>query len=161
VAECNKGACVTSHVSWGPRSSGDRLTPSEEGGRFNTTEVSSGFSRAENADIGIYSGFGPDMEQGHVNPLAPPVSPPEAVASSGMHPSPVPSSTFLLMSIFLSSFSCISLGASSNPPSLNTKEVVTKIPLPLSNSPPLVASVESQSVLDDSLVRYNLINRSV
>lgn len=135
--------------------------PSEEGGNFNTVEVSSGFSRAENIDIRLSSSFGPDMEQGHINPQAPLTSPPEAVASSGMHPSPVPSSTFPLLSNFLSSFSYISLGASSNPLSLNTKVVVTKIPLPLSNSPPLVASVESQSISDDSLVRYNLRNCSV
>lgn len=101
------------------------------------------------------------MEQGHVNPEASPTSQPEAIASSGMHPYPVPNSYFSLMSIFLSSFSCISLGTSSNPPSLNTKAIVTQIPVPLSDSPPLVASVESQSISDDPLIRYNLRNRSI
>ena len=61
VSKCNKGACVTSHVSRGTRSSGDRMTPSEEGGRFNTTEVSSSSNRAENIDIRLSSGFGPNL----------------------------------------------------------------------------------------------------
>lgn len=161
VAECNKGARVTTHVSRGTQSCGDRLMPSEEGGRFNTTEVSSGSSKAENIDIRLSSGFGPDMEQGHINPLAPPAFPPEVVASSGMHHSPVPSSSFPLLLNFLSSFSCISLGASSNPLSLNTKVVMTDIPGPQSDSSPLVAAVDSQSISDDSLVIYNLRNRSI
>lgn len=51
VAECNKGARVTSHAPRGSRSSGDRLLPSEEVWRSNVAEVSSGFSRAENTEI--------------------------------------------------------------------------------------------------------------
>ena len=55
----------------------------------------------------------------------------------------------------------ISLGASSKPPSLVTKVIVTKIPLPLIEYPLLVASEESQTITDDSLIRYNLRNRTV
>lgn len=160
MVDCYRGAHVTSHAPRVTRSSGARLSSSEERERHSPVAVPLGSSRVEHADEGRSPGVGPTLVQPE-NAWSPPASRIEDVASLGMHLSLVICTISPFLSHVVSCFSCISLEASSNPPVNKLAAAMAEIPRPLSDSSPLVAMKESLSISNESLVRYNLRNQSI
>lgn len=160
VAECIKGTRAYSHAPRVTHSCEACLLSGEEGRRRSPIEVSSGNSRAEREEEGRSLGVGPISAQPQ-SAQSPSTSHFEDVASSGMIFSLVTCSFSPALSHVVSAFSCISLDASSIPPTIKPAAALVAIPCPMSEPSLLVAVKEFLSSSKESLVRYNLWNRSI
>lgn len=160
MAECNKGTRVSSHIPRATHSCDARLSSGEDGRHRSPVEVSSGYSRAEHEKVGRSPGAGLFSTQPE-SAQSPPASFYEAVAFVSMTLSLVTCSLPPAISHVVSAFSCITLDASSHPSS--SKPVAASAALPRTMSVPslLMAVMESLSSSRESLVRYQLQNRSI